>query len=331
MNLGLANSMLDYPRIYAVKSFSDEVRGNSSSGGVFYELSSLVITKFHGIVYGCAFDSDQRAIHIRCTTMDAVRRCMGSKYSQSTLEGILSNIQDDLRNGQIVLFTGTPCQVAAIKKLCEGIKRGKLYTAEIICHGVLSPELFQEWLRILEGVRKKPVAHYEHRSKAMGWVHRERIVYSDGSVEQDTRWSEAWRRYFYDNRSLRPSCYCCPYATSQRNSDITMGDFWGIEDTTLSYFKDDLGVSVVLVNSEAGMNLLNALDVNKKEASLEDALPKNPQLIKSSSYKGDRSKVWEELHGQGFLGMVKTERFLVSLPYRVAAKIKHTGLRLLGK
>lgn len=88
---------------------------------------------------------------------------------------------------------------------------------------------------------------------------------------------------------------------------------------------------MVLANSEVGMELLNAFNVNKKEASLEDVLPKNPQLIKPSSYKGDRSKVWEELHSQGFLGMMKTERFLVSLPYRAAAKIKHTGLRLLGK
>lgn len=324
-------SSSSFPCTYAAKSFSATVRKNSSSGGIFYELASYVITQCDGVVYGCAFDDDLRAKHIRCSSIEEAAKCMGSKYSQSDMQVALLQIQTDLRNGLTVLFTGTPCQVAAVRQIDAVEKNGTLITVDIICHGVLSPEVFQEWLAIIESVRKKPIYAYEHRSKIMGWSHRERIIYKDGSIEQNTRWSEAWRRYFYDNRSLRPSCYCCPYATTARSSDITIGDFWGIEHTGLKYFKDDLGVSLVLVNSEPGLNLFSKLNVEKNEASLQDAIPGNPMLLAPSSYKGDRNKVWEEFHRQGLLNMMKKEKFLVSVPHRVASLIKHSLLRILQK
>lgn len=102
------------PRAFAAKNRSDDVRRESSSGGVFHALASEVIGH-GGVVYGCAFDEHLRAAHIRCETMADVRRCMGSKYTQSDLDNALANVREDLAAGKLVLFTGTPCQVAAVR------------------------------------------------------------------------------------------------------------------------------------------------------------------------------------------------------------------------
>lgn len=105
---------IDLPRAFAARNRSDGVRRESSSGGVFHALASKVIER-GGVVYGCAFDEHLCAVHIRCETMADVCRCMGSKYTQSDLGDILNQVQDDLSGGKLVLFTGTPCQVAAVR------------------------------------------------------------------------------------------------------------------------------------------------------------------------------------------------------------------------
>ena len=107
-----------FPCAYAAKNRSETIRQQSSSGGVFHALASCVIED-GGVVYGCAFDAHLEAKHIRCETMGDVERCMGSKYTQSDMTGIIDLVKSDLANNRMVLFTGTPCQVAAIRQTCE--------------------------------------------------------------------------------------------------------------------------------------------------------------------------------------------------------------------
>ena len=191
--------------------------------------------------------------------------------------------------------------------------------ADIVCHGVPSPALFQEWLRVLEDAKDKAVARYEHRPKSMGWGHFERVTFADGSSEQMTRWSEAWKAYFYDNRSLRPSCYRCPYTVSEdRSGDVTIADFWGIENTPLAGVRDGLGVSLVLANTPAGLALLPRLGVDLWESTLADAWPRNPMLERPSTYEGERGEVWRDLYEKGLLATMRHHRFLKS-PVRAAA------------
>lgn len=172
---------------------------------------------------------------------------------------------------------------------------------------------------MMEESRRSSVVRYEHRPKSMGWGHFERVTFSNGRVEQGTRWSEAWKRYFYDNRSLRPSCYRCPYTTVERRpGDVTIADFWGVEHTGLSSLYDHLGVSLVLANNHFGLELLRRLDVNLVEASICDALPRNPMLEHPSTYEGRLSEVWESVYCKGMLDTMRDERFIVS-PFRTAA------------
>lgn len=287
----VANS---YPIVFAVKHRSNQVRSKSSSGGMFYALAEYIINNLRGVVYGCAFDETFRPIHVRCTTLEQSKLCMGSKYEQSDIREALLLMENDLQKCRYVLFTGTPCQVAAVKKMFVSYdEAGQLITADLVCHGVLSPSLFQEWIKLIEKRRGKKILRYEHRTKDAGWVHREQIAYEDGSHELNTRWSEAWRRCYYDNRSLRPCCYSCPYATTAREGDITLADYWRIEQTRLADFKDNLGVSLVLVNSDKGFDLFNRLDIETRKSTLAEALPGNPMLEQPSTYKGSRTELWE--------------------------------------
>ena len=114
----------EYPVVFAAKHRDDGVRRESSSGGMFYALAFHVIEDLDGVVYGCAFDEDLRAVHIRCETMAEAERCMGSKYSQSDMGDAIPRVRDDLAAGRTVLFTGTPCQVAAVRAACGNVTGG---------------------------------------------------------------------------------------------------------------------------------------------------------------------------------------------------------------
>ena len=317
-----------YPVVFAAKNRDDDVRRMSSSGGVFHALASYVIGDLGGVVYGCAFDDSLRACH---ETMEEVERCMGSKYSQSDMGDSIPRVREDLAAGRTVLFTGTPCQVAAVRAACRGATGGSLILADIVCHGVPSPALFQEWLRVLENERGRAVALYEHRPKSVGGGHFERLTWADGSSEQRTRWSEAWKAYFYDNRSLRTSCYRCPYTVSEgRSGDVTIADFWGVEDA-LCGIKDDLGVSLVLANTPVGLGVLSCLNVDLWEATLADALPRNPMLARPSIYEGERDEVWRGVYTSGLLPTMRHYGFIKSPLRAAASRVKRAVKKMLGR
>lgn len=317
----------EYPLAFAARNRDDEVRRKSSSGGMYHALASYVIDDLGGVVYGCAFDGDLRAVHIRCETMEEAERCMGSKYSQSDMGDSIRQVRDDLEAGRTVLFTGTPCQVAAVRAACSDVAGGGcLMTADIICHGVPSPGVFQGWLAELERTRDERVTAYEHRPKTTGWGHFERVRWDDGRTEQGTRLSETWKRLFYGNRMLRPSCYCCPYTmTEGRPGDLTVADFWGVEATP--HARDDdgvLGVSLVLANNEAGLHTLSRLGIDIELSTMAEALPRNPMLEHPSTYEGDRDVPWHELYDKGLRAMAKSERYLASPIRSLASQAKNT-------
>lgn len=307
-----------YPVVYAAKA-SRSVRQQSSSGGAFTSLYEAAL-KQGGVVYGSAFDDSLRAVHIRCTTAEECERCRGSKYSQSDMGDCFSEALNDLHEGRLVLFTGTPCQIAGIKKLTGN--PSSLITAEIICHGTPSPMLFKQYLEFIQNVRNQKVIGYEHRPKNEGWRHSERAFF-ENSEECDTRLLETWKRLFYSNLFLRPSCARCPFAKMPREADITIGDYWGISDTDVASFSDNLGVSLILVNSEKGSQFFDNVTIDSKSSTFADALTKNPNLIGPSKVTGDRKAAWSYYRSHGFSELVKHYRFYRSLPRWIAGRAKY--------
>lgn len=323
----------EYPIAFAARNRDDIVRRQSSSGGMYHALASHVIDDLGGVVYGCAFDGELRAMHIRCETMAEAERCMGSKYSQSYMGNSIRRVREDLKSGRVVLFTGTPCQVAAVHAACGNIEGGTLLTVDIICHGVPSPGVFQGWLAELERVRDAKVSSYEHRPKSMGWGHFELIAWSDGCVEQGTRLAETWKRLFYDDKMLRLSCYRCPYTvTGGRPGNLTIADFWGVEATPHARCDDEsLGVSLVLTNDVVGLRVLAMLNIDLEPAALVEALPGNPMLERPSTCEGDRNDPWGDLYANGLLAMAKSRRYLVSPVSFLISRTKRVIKRILGR
>lgn len=206
-------------------------------------------------------------------------------------------------------------------------------TADIVCHGVPSPGVFRGWLAELERMRGARVVRYEHRPKSRGWAHFERITWEDGRVEQGTRLAEAWKRLFYGNRMLRPSCYGCPYTVTRgRPGDVTIADFWGVEATPHARSGDAaLGVSLVLVNGSAGLRMLSELDADLGVATLAEALPRNPMLERPSACEGEHDEPWRGLYADGMLGMARRQRYLASPARHVAMRAKRALKRFLGR
>ena len=264
-----------------------EVLGRSQSGGAFTALSDLILDE-GGVVYGAVFDGPERVCHKRAETVLQRNRMCGSKYVQSDMGDVFRLVRDDLKSGRKVMFTGTPCQVAGLKSflpdsLCKG-----LVLVDFVCHGVPSPAVWADYVGYMG--RYGHVVKASFRDKeAGGWKrHVESFIYADGSKKT----SETFRILFHKNIMLRHSCAVCPYDISRHLSDITIGDFWGVDEICPS-IDGDAGVSMVVCNTPAGNALIEmasgALELHS--AVLESDFMKrcNPNLLCPAKMYKDRA------------------------------------------
>ncbi len=232
--------------VYAVRA-SDEIRQRSSSGGVF-TLAAEWILKQGGVVCGAAFDENMQLRHIMIDRVEDLDLLRGSKYLQSDVKDIYSQVRKSLKDGRKVLFTGTPCQVAALYSVAG--KHDNLYSIDILCHGVPSQTVFNKYLEEIANGRE--VKSVRFRDKRFGWVANHIIVeFEDGSTHIGTDKTDAYEKGFLRNLFLRPSCEDCRFSVFPRHGDISLGDFWGIQKTDATQ-NDGKGTSILLINNERG-------------------------------------------------------------------------------
>ena len=262
----------------------------SASGGIAWLLAESWL-RAGGAVYGAAFDEEMVLRHIRVTDAAELRRLQGSKYVQSDLRQIYPLLREDLNAGRDVLFFGTPCQAAAIRKTFG--KRENLVLCDLVCHGVPSPKLFADHIRCIEE-NGKTVRDYRFRDKALGWSYQlHRIIYRDGSSELHSYWNQCYKRLYLLGLIERDSCYRCPYKDVRRVGDITVGDFWGV-DRISKQFSDDRGVNVVFLNTEKAIACFFPIFQEKAvfvETDLENALQKH--LIMPCAKTGRVAAFWK--------------------------------------
>lgn len=232
---------------YAVKHKNEAVRAASRSGGVFTALTDAVLDA-GGVIYGCALDEHFEAEHCRAATREERDAFRGSKYVQSRMGDTYLQVKADLENGTPVLFSGTPCQVDGLLSFLQAahVDRTQLITLDILCHGVPSPRVWRDYLQYASNGRT--VKSVDFRDKArFGWRASMETLVVDGEAVS----SKQYNTLFYGHNTLRESCFACPYKTTRRVSDITIGDYWGIEKLDRA-FDDDKGVSLVLLNTPHG-------------------------------------------------------------------------------
>jgi coenzyme F420-reducing hydrogenase beta subunit len=243
------------PEVYAAWSRSASIRSVSSSGGIFSSLASEVLAR-GGAVGGAAFDEANELRHVLVREERELTALRGSKYVQSEVAGAFREVRHWLRGGRSALFVGTPCQVDGLKAYL-GKPRERLYTCDLVCHGVPSSSIFRAYRKWLEGIHRGQIRSLAFRDKAKGGWKEFQVVarFDDGQEYRRAFGQDAFMIGFLRNLYLRPACHACPYACLPRVGDITLGDFWGI-GVSRPELDDDRGTSLVLVNSEPGASML---------------------------------------------------------------------------
>lgn len=258
----------------------------SSSGGMFAEIASKFINS-GGVVFGCTEDKPGNVHHIAIEEAHKIQQLQGSKYVESNLEGVYSEVESLLKNGKKVLFSGTPCQIAGLKTYI-GIGSDLLFTLDIVCHGVPSRKIYKDYLEWESKKRKKRISKFVFRSKEKhGWslTYRMELIDSKStSVKEHLATMSPYYYHFLQGYNYRESCYHCKYARKERCSDITLCDFWGI-DSVAPEMNNFYGVSGVLLNSEKGVTLWESVqsDLISKQVDIMDIVKHNGQLKEPST------------------------------------------------
>ena len=213
----------NFPKYYASAISDTKELLECSSGGTFIELAKYVLSQ-GGYVCGCVFDEHMRAVHKCTNSLEEVRRMRGSKYVQSSIEKAFPQVKDLIDDGKIVLFTGTACQIAAVKGFVKSTE--KLFLVDILCHGVPSPLFFEKYVEFLGKKHKGRVVNLEFRNKKkLGWGSEHRTYYEverNGVVRGYRPVLPAYFCSFFWGTNLRESCYNCKFAGPDRISDITI-------------------------------------------------------------------------------------------------------------
>ena len=281
----------------AAQNRNDSVRIESSSGGVFSALAQYVLDQC-GIICAAIYNSDFEVEHVIIDQQEGLAAMRGAKYAQSYSEHCFPVIQKELQAGRLVLFVGTPCQTAGLRRYLDKDYEG-LVLVDMICHGVPSPKVWDEYLRERQRVDapESKFLSINLRNKETGWsryAYCVKIQYQDGTVYQAPQGQDWFMRGFVQNLYLRPSCSQCSFKGTERCSDLTLGDCWGIWDIAPE-FDDDRGTSLLLIHDKKGQQVWDKISMqfNTYELSAEQAISKNPSLITSSMAHPERERFFD--------------------------------------
>ena len=334
-------------RVYAAKNMDDEIRVASSSGGVFTLLAELVIES-GGVVFGARFNDRWEVIHDYTETKEGLTVFRGSKYVQSYIGDCFGIAKTFLESGRKVLFSGTPCQIAGLKLFLRK-EYANLLTVDFICHGVPSPKIWRMYLnetisRQCEKFHSSDgkgilIEDVSFRNKCSGWKKFSFTLtfsrFKGNGLKKSISLSEVFKKNifmkgFLSNLYLRPSCYSCPSKGFKSGSDVTLGDFWGSEKI-LPFFDDDLGISVVMVNSNNGnFYMENVRDrLALYQVWTEDVLCHNSCLVESVVPHINRHDFFSDYEKGVLVAMGK--QFKQSFVHNVIFKIVSTSKRIIGK
>lgn len=274
---------------YVAYHNDDQIRLKSSSGGVFYELAKWVLDK-NGVVFGVVFDRDWCPKHVSAECVEDVLPMLGSKYVQSDTKDTFNECLSYLKEKRWVLYSGTPCQITGLSKFL-GKEYERLIKVDFVCHGVPSPGIWRRYLTEVLSGEISTIKEISFRDKRFGWE-RFSFVISGKPVHKgtpnsillsDIHYENPYMRGFLYDLYLRESCYRCPSKGFSSQSDITLGDFWGVHKLGMDGMNDWKGLSLVAVGTEKGRHVFNdiATGFHRNELSWQQAIMSNPNLVAS--------------------------------------------------
>ena len=303
------------PAVFAAWNRDPVVRRDSSSGGAFSALAEYVLDG-GGAVFGAALDDKQRVRHTVCFHKEELWRLRGSKYVQSALGDTFKLVRETLKR-RPVLFSGTPCQVDGLYRFLGG-RPENLITCDIVCHGVPSPGVWEDMVRVMREEKGLEIRAVRFRNKVSGWNHPHfTAVYENGFVNSRPLYETEYGRAFGRALFLRRSCHHCPYASLSRPGDFTLGDFWGFDEYP---GEQDRGISLLTVNTLRGAYVFDQLPLICKPATVEQAVRGNPRLASPTPPQPQRAAFFSAYALEPFENVRKRFLTLPPLPVRLLRK-----------
>ena len=306
-------------KVFAAYNKDEKIREQSSSGGVFTLLAEETIKK-GGVVFGVKFNKEWMPEFDYTETVEDIAPFRGSKYVQARVDNAYKQAEEFLKAGRDVLFSGTPCQIAGLKRYLRK-EYSNLLTVDIICHGVPSPKVWEMYLKdtcskLLKNMPdekiqsvspigetyKSCIEAVSFRSKITGWKKFSfllKLNFPTCDGKNTVFFTEPFgknnfMRAFLSDTILRPSCYACPAKQGKSHSDITIADFWGI-DIIDSAFDDDKGCGAIFVNTAKGEAIYPISQTTYKEKTFNEVITYNSAYYQSCKPHPNRKKFFKGL------------------------------------
>lgn len=267
--LNYSNPNIGKPTTYAGWSNNDQIRMSSSSGGVFSEMAAEVIAR-GGIVFGVKW-KDGLVEYSWTETLSGLADFRGSKYLQANVGLIYQKVNEFLKSGRLVLFTGLPCQIAALRNI---VKSDKLILVDLACLGTPSIKVYQKYLK--ETFPNMNITRTNFRSKSTGWRRFSIEFWSDDKIIDIIPHHKNNFFYGFSPKVMytNTACYNCKFNTIPRCGDLTLADYWGAPD----HYDNFKGISAILVNNKIAEKFLGEVKLNMHRQELNQILKGTPRL-----------------------------------------------------
>lgn len=326
-------SNTESPSVFAAMLKDREQRKRSSSGGMFFIIARWIL-EHDGIVYGATIDLKNQVKHIGVDNIEDLYLLRGSKYVQSNLQDVFSDIKQQLKDGRWCYFVGTGCQVAGLRSFLRK-DFDNLITSDLVCHGVPSQWLFDQHIQFLEDKYAGKVSDYQFRNnETWGGCEIFNLTNQKGTVKHYKIPSYNLSPYLYSfmyGMTYRYSCYDCKFARIPRQGDVTLADFWGVKE----YFPDidcANGVSLVLANNAKGINILKKVknECDIRESTINAGAKHNGNLLSVSKMHTCRTHIYNDVKEHGYAEIAKTI-FRNPHYYSTLIKCKLTEFKLINR
>lgn len=321
-------------KVYACYNTNKDVRLSSSSGAVFSSLAENVLEQ-QGVVYGVAMSEDcYSAEFISVTSREDLAKLRGSKYLQAKVGNTYKAVKSDLLSGKMVLFSGTGCQVNGLRSFL-GKEYNNLICVDVICHGAPSPALWREYAKYQEQKNGGKLKGINFRCKDNSWTDfgMKEICKSipEGEIKKlyISKDKDAYMQMFLRDCCLRPSCYECT-AKKIKMSDVTIADFWGINDVAPD-MNDGMGTSLVLIRTEKGKNIFEKISggMKLKKVTYENGVKGNPAEFKSCVRPIQRDTFFDDMQSMNFEEL--EQKYAVPIKVSFLTKVKRKIKKIIKK
>lgn len=317
-------------RCFVAYNNDSKAKKTSSSGGIFDAIAKKILNE-NGIVIGAAFNDRMELRHIAIEKTEDLEKLKGSKYLQSELDNIFSYIKEQV-NSRKILFVGTPCQVAGLHAFLKK-DYDNLVCIDLFCHGVPSPKLFSKYIKELEEDNKSRIVNYNFRDKKTGWdSYSNTCRFQNNKEVSQLQKDNNYMKLFLSDIALRESCFNCNFKLGNKYSDITLGDFWGVQEYYPKMYNKQ-GVSAIIINTENGQKIFKDIsdNLNYKECKLNEIVSGNPSLEKSSVIPKNRKIFFEELDNTSINDLSKKYCKKNSIFKKVNSKLKGIKKKIVKK